>query len=72
MASNERVLQSGLGVRSELREVRVEWPSGAVSRMMAPDVDGTFLIVEGMPSVLRRQNGEAHSFPVEVFSPQSE
>ncbi len=65
MASNERVLQFGLGARRGVKEIRIEWPSGAVSLLNAPPLDGTFLAIEGTPSALFRRNAEVVSYPVE-------
>ena len=52
MASNERVLQFGLGSETKLQELQVEWPSGTISRIAAPPVDQTLLIVESAPRSL--------------------
>lgn len=47
MASNERLVQFGLGALTEIDEVQIEWPSGTISRMAAPPVDLTYIAVEG-------------------------
>jgi tetratricopeptide (TPR) repeat protein len=47
MASNERVLQFGLGSRQNVTRLEVEWPSGAVTTIPNPPVDVTLELVEG-------------------------
>ncbi len=61
MASNERVLQFGLGLHQTLKEVRIEWPSGAVSLLKATPLDGTIFVVEGTPSTCYQLNPTATS-----------
>lgn len=51
MASNERVVQFGLGSTAAVRELRVEWPSGTGTRIEAPPIDTTLEIVEGRPTI---------------------
>jgi tetratricopeptide (TPR) repeat protein len=46
MASNERLLQFGLGEADEIDELRVLWPSGAATVIKAPPVDVTVELVE--------------------------
>ncbi|MFG0333717.1 MAG: CRTAC1 family protein, partial [Maioricimonas sp. JB049] len=48
MASNERVLQFGLGA-AESTTVRIEWPSGRVTVLEDVPVDVTLELVEGSP-----------------------
>jgi hypothetical protein len=67
MASNERVLQFGLGSCTELKDVRIEWPSGAVSVLKSPAVDGTILFVEGMLRAFP-QSAEAAVSPAVEFN----
>lgn len=45
-ASNERLLQFGLGVDSGIRSVRVFWPSGAETRIENPATNCTLELVE--------------------------
>ncbi len=52
MATNEHLLQFGLGPHREVKELLVEWPSGAEFRVAKPSVDGTLLIVEGLAQAL--------------------
>lgn len=47
MASNERLIQFGLGSESSLQELQVQWPSGSISRIVDPPIDQTWIIVEG-------------------------
>ena len=46
-ASNERVLQFGLGSVADVKSVRVIWPSGAETIIEAPQIDCTYELVEG-------------------------
>ena len=46
-ASNERLLQFGLGSIVDVKSVRVIWPSGAETIIEAPEIDCTFELVEG-------------------------
>ncbi|MBC7968187.1 MAG: VCBS repeat-containing protein [Fuerstia sp.] len=65
MASNDRLLQFGLGPCTELKDVRIEWPSGAVSVLKSPAVDGTILFVEGMLRAFPQNSEAARSSAVE-------
>jgi hypothetical protein len=47
MASNERVLQFGLGAADSLSELRVSWPSGQTTTIRNIPVDVTIELVEG-------------------------
>jgi tetratricopeptide (TPR) repeat protein len=46
MASNERVLQFGLGRAPAVKEIRVHWPSGAEAVINNPPIDTTIELVE--------------------------
>jgi tetratricopeptide (TPR) repeat protein len=46
MASNERLLQFGLGDVDAIEELRVLWPSGAATVIKGPPVDATVELVE--------------------------
>jgi len=65
MASNERLLQFGLGTRTELRNIEVAWPSGALTTLKSPAVDDTFVFVEAMPKAFLQQTAASRSLPVE-------
>ncbi|MCA9082690.1 MAG: VCBS repeat-containing protein [Planctomycetaceae bacterium] len=47
MATNERVLQFGLGADTVVRRLVVDWPSGQSTEIENPDVDTTIDLVEG-------------------------
>lgn len=46
-ASNERMMQFGLGAIVDVKSVHVHWPSGAVTIIENPLVDSTLELVEG-------------------------
>ncbi|MEW4490651.1 FG-GAP-like repeat-containing protein [Thalassoglobus sp. JC818] len=46
MASNEKTLNFGLGNHSEVKSVLVRWPSGLVTEVDSPPVNGTLLVIE--------------------------
>lgn len=47
MASNERLLQFGLGARQNVTRLEVEWPSGARTTIPNPPIDVTLELYEG-------------------------
>ncbi|QDT40309.1 ASPIC and UnbV [Gimesia alba] len=47
MASNQRMVQFGLGTADSIQEILIHWPSGGMSRMKNPPVDATLELVEG-------------------------
>ncbi len=65
MASNERFLQFGLGAHSQLTSIEVAWPSGALTTLKSPTVDGTFLFIEARPMAFLTQTAASQSLPVE-------
>ncbi len=65
MASNERLLQFGLGACTELNDVQIEWPSGALSSLKSPSVGRTILFVEGKLKAFTLNETEPQSPAVE-------
>ena len=59
-ASNERLLQFGLGSIVDVKSVRVRWPSGAETLVESPDVDCTLELVEGKRQGVLRKNGDVY------------
>lgn len=53
MASNERVLQFGLGEADIAKELRVKWPSGETTVLHDQPVNVTLQLIEGSPRVIR-------------------
>lgn len=49
MASNERLLQFGLGEASVAGSVRVQWPSGRISTASNVPANATVVLIEGRP-----------------------
>jgi hypothetical protein len=49
MASNERMLQFGLGECTTIEQLELIWPSGTVSRVKNIPADTTILLIEGRP-----------------------
>jgi len=68
MASNERLVQFGLGTLTELSEVQIEWPSGTISRIAAPPVNQTYIAVEGAPEAWPCRPGTETLTPVGVMT----
>ena len=64
MASNERVIEFGLGETDNVDEIEIRWPSGAISILKSPPVDSTFLVVEGLNLATRSDLSHSESFPV--------
>lgn len=70
MASNERMLQFGLGESvSAINEVVVHWPSGASTRMADVPADSTWVIVEGKTEAIRWNSPGGGPLPVVTFKP---
>src|SRR5690606_18048667 len=63
-ASNERMLQFGLGRGEGGIEVAVHWPSGSVTRLVDPPLDCVYELVEGRDAATRWERGRPMSFPV--------
>ena len=47
MASNERIIQFGLGSQTSVSRLTVRWPSGLTSSFDHPGIDSTWIAVEG-------------------------
>ncbi|HUQ72412.1 MAG TPA: FG-GAP-like repeat-containing protein, partial [Planctomycetaceae bacterium] len=52
MASNERILQFGLGAADAVSQLQVRWPSGTTTTVHELPVDGTIRLVEDKPWAL--------------------
>ncbi len=63
-ASNERLLQFGLGSIVDVKSVRVIWPSGAETIIENPDVDCTFELVEGRTQGVQWKDQDAFALTV--------
>ncbi|MEQ9409568.1 MAG: FG-GAP-like repeat-containing protein [Fuerstiella sp.] len=63
-ATNERMLQFGIGRAENITELIVTWPSGQTSRILNPEIDSTITVVEGMASGTAWKSGHATSLPV--------
>lgn len=64
MASNERVIEFGLGKSIDIKHVTVQWPSGAVSVLELPPVDSTLFVVEGHTKATSCKSQVVESFSV--------
>ncbi|MEO2013635.1 MAG: FG-GAP-like repeat-containing protein [Fuerstiella sp.] len=64
MASNERVVEFGLGGSDSVDEITIRWPSGASSILKLPPVDATYFVVEGLNLATRSDLSHFTSFPV--------
>jgi tetratricopeptide (TPR) repeat protein len=64
MASNERVVEFGLGASDRVREVTIHWPSGATSTLVSPRVDCSLIFVENIPHATRTDMLGVTSLPV--------
>ena len=69
-ASNERVLQFGLGSSVDVKSVRVHWPSGAETLIETPGVDCTLELVEGKTQGVLWKNRDVYEFNgAKIFPP---
>ena len=69
-ASNERVLQFGLGSIVDVKSVRVHWPSGAETLIETPGVDCTLELVEGKRQGVLWKNRDVYEFNgAKIFPP---
>jgi hypothetical protein len=64
MASNERVLQFGLGHVAGVDEAVIRWPSGSISILKSPPLDSTFIVVEDAARATCSQSSRLTSIPV--------
>lgn len=65
MASNERLLQFGVGSASTISELKITWPSGQVLHIKALPADVTLELVEGSPWATQTRAGILSSLIVE-------
>jgi hypothetical protein len=63
-ASNERMLQFGLGRGEGGVDVTVHWPSGNVTRFVDPPLDSLYEVVEGRDTATQWDRGRPASFRV--------
>jgi hypothetical protein len=68
-ASNERVLQFGLGSIVDVKSLRVQWPSGAETLIENPCVDCTFELVEGRKQGVLWKAGDVDEIKGAKISP---
>jgi tetratricopeptide (TPR) repeat protein len=63
MASNERMIQFGLGTVNQVTEVIVSWPSGSTTMIADPKIDSRYIVVEGSATatVLRGEKWESRA-----------
>ncbi len=66
MASNERILQFGLGDVAAVKNLRVEWPSGGTTIVSEIPVDATLVLVESSPRALVWRGAETGSLAAAV------
>ena len=64
MASNERVVEFGLGGSDRVDEITIRWPSGATSYLKSPPVDSTLVVVEGSNLATQSNLSQSGSFAV--------
>jgi tetratricopeptide (TPR) repeat protein len=64
-ASNERMLQFGLGDIDGGVEVLIRWPSGAITHLSGPPVDGAYEVVEGRAAATRWEGGKPTAYRVD-------
>lgn len=66
MASNERLVQFGLGSTTKIDRVQIHWPSSAISELKSVPVDCTLTVVEGIPTATFRTAQRLSSTEVAV------
>jgi hypothetical protein len=66
MATNERMLQFGLGEADQVAELTVDWPSGGKTTVHNLPVNATVELVEGSPRGLVRGDKESSSHTATV------
>ncbi len=66
MASNERLLQFGLGDATVIDSVRIQWPSKNYSELSSIPADSTVTIVEGLPTATFQAHHDFGSLRVNV------
>lgn len=69
MASNERVIEFGLGDTALVAEITIHWPSGATSRITAPPINSTLIVVEGLNLATQQQMRQMESISVTEITP---
>lgn len=67
MASNQRMLQFGLGDIDSVKELQIIWPSGGTTRMKNLPVDITLKLVEGEPHCTFWRDSELISLDADVL-----
>ncbi len=65
-ASNERVLQFGLGETDQIEKVVITWPLGGQTNVERPPVDSTLEAVEGMQRVTAWKNHVVETLDADV------
>jgi hypothetical protein len=66
MATNERMLQFGLGEADQVTQLTVDWPSGGKTTVHDLPVNATVELVEGSPRGLVRGDKESSSHTATV------
>lgn len=64
MASNERLLQFGMGSNETADRIEVRWPSGNVSRVATTPANATIDVIEGRPRCMLQREGLAGELDV--------
>lgn len=64
MASNERMLQFGLGASQTADRIEVRWPSGNVSTVVAAPANATIVLIEGRRQCILQREGLAEQLDV--------
>jgi hypothetical protein len=66
MASNERMLQFGLGGADAVTEMRVHWPSGSTSVVRSLPVDAKIVVIEDARRGVFQNTPQRDSFAVSI------